>query len=65
MARKHKFAKIFLKIQDLEEETSVDVERSLSVLLVEATCVFERYDEVLVHDESESTTHRSMETILA
>ena len=49
----------------LEQEAGIDVEGTLSVLSVEAACVFERYNEVLVHDESESATHRSMETILA
>ena len=36
----------------LEKEAYVDVEGSVSVLLVEAACVFECHDEVLVHDET-------------
>ena len=40
----------------LEQESCVDVECTVSVLLVEAACVLERYDEVLVHDEAETST---------
>ena len=40
----------------LEEETDVDVEGSVAVLLVEATCVLKRNDEVLVHDETKACT---------
>ena len=38
----------------LEQEACVDVEGSLTVLLVEAACVLERHDEVLVHDEAQT-----------
>ena len=51
--------------QMLEEEAGVDVECSVSVLLVEAACVLERHDEVLVHDEAQTCTGCSVESVLA
>ena len=49
----------------LEQESGVDIECAVSVLLVEAACIFERHDEVLVHDEAETCTGSCMETVLA
>ncbi len=40
----------------LEQESGIDIECSVSVLLVEAACILERYDEVLVHDEAQTCT---------
>ena len=51
-------------MQYLEQESNVDVECSVTVLLVEAACIFECYDEVLVHDEAKTSTGRTMETIV-
>ena len=42
--------------EGLEEESCVDVECTGSVLLVETACILECYDEVLVHDEAETST---------
>ena len=49
----------------LEQESGIDVECAVSVLLVEAASVLECYDEVLVHDEAETCTGCCMETVLA
>ena len=49
----------------LEQEAGVDVECAVSVLLVEAACILERHDEVLVHDEAEACAGCCMETVLA
>ena len=40
----------------LEEEADVYVEGSVTILLVEATCILECHDEVLVHDEAKTST---------
>ena len=52
-------------MQYLEQESDVDVESSVTVLLVEAACVLECYDEVLVHYEPETCSGRTMETIVS
>ena len=40
----------------LEKETDVDVEGSVTILLVEAAGVLECHDEVLIHDEAKTCT---------
>jgi hypothetical protein len=40
----------------LEKEADVDVERSVSILFVEAACILECHDEILVHDEAQTCT---------
>ena len=40
----------------LEQETDVDVECAVSILLVEAACILECHDEVLIHDETQTST---------
>ena len=49
----------------LEQESGVDVECAVSVLLVEAACILERHDEVLVHDEAEACAGCCMKAVLA
>ena len=56
---------IFFVLSILEEETGVDVECTVTVLLVEAAGIFECHDEVLVHDETQTCSCRSVKTILA
>ena len=51
--------------EGLEEETGVDVECTISVLLIETTCIFECNDEILVHDEAKTCACCCMKTILA
>ena len=51
--------------EGLEEETGVDVECTVTILLIEAAGIFECHDEVLVHDETQTSAGRSVKTILA
>lgn len=51
-----KFANFCEKMQYLEEESDVDVEGAVSILLVEAAGIFEGYNEVFIHDEPQSCT---------
>ena len=61
-----------LSISRLEQETCVDIERAIAVLILEKLIlaelayrqtILEGYDEVLIHNESQTSTHGDVGTV--
>jgi hypothetical protein len=61
-----------VRVLQLEEETSVDIECTITVLILDklilaelayGQTILEGYDEVLIHNESQTTTHCYVRTV--